>query len=59
MPLVTEIKYGSTLVLEVPAPSEVGTYTITIEPLRKSGRSVRLCVDAPSDVKITQTKNTC
>jgi hypothetical protein len=52
MALTTELKYGSLLVIEVETAK--GTEKITIEPIRKSGRSVRLRVEANPEVNITR-----
>lgn len=52
MALTTEIKYGDKLVLDIPVGDS--HEKVTIEPVRKSGRSVRLRVEADKEIKISR-----
>lgn len=52
MALTTEIKYGSKLILKIPVGDAYEE--VVIEPVRKSGRSVRLRVDARQEIIISR-----
>jgi hypothetical protein len=52
MALTTEIKYGNKLLIEV--PTEDGMERVVIEPIRKSGRSVRIRVEARKEIILTR-----
>lgn len=54
MALTTEIKYGDKVALDIPSPDGESVERVVIEPIRKSGRSVRLRIDADKHIKITR-----